>query len=620
MTVTIEVPAPLDTVPPLEVTEASSAVLTDIRAAATAVADVRDWARANGAPDDWTGDAAEAAQHAATAYAGDMSIASEALEQAALAVDTFLEAMKKRRDEHTALLDRRTTLNSDRDSLIARIDASTEDDVEQLKTDARVLTGRFDTWLDDVVTWGDRVSDDEDTLIAALGKVDSVSEAEDVADQPGPDAAALERQLTQLGNDTDAVTAWWLGLTPAQRNALIINNPDLIGNTNGIPTGDRDEANRSSLQRDIEYLQGLQDSGQDLTAQEQRWLENAQSIEQAIANADEIPYRDMNIDVNVMVYQPHAFGGDGAAAVAYGDPDTADHTAVYVPGIMQDGTTIDENGQDALALYDEASQHSNSVSTIAWVGYDSPNFNPDSLPDGPEAIADVAHTMTEENAEEGGHLLSQFVDGLNSTHQGDLGEDNLTVIGHSYGSTTSAHAAADGLDADQLVLIGSPGAGEGVTNAGQLNMGEGNVYAGSNEHDPVSWLGGQDGILPGGWDDSLGLGEDPTQSDFGAHNFEVHAGQEIQTPGDLVDVGLLDNHVSYFDGQDNPALSNMGLIMTGHGDEVVDTGGRDQDAHDYLYDWAGQQVQNEIDTTIEEFQNGVDTVTDTIDSWLPDWP
>ena len=59
----------------------------------------------------------------------------------------------------------------------------------------------------------------------------------------------------------------------------MISDPDLVGNTNGIPTGDRDEANTSAVQRDIEYLLGLQASGQDLSASEQRWLENAQSVE-----------------------------------------------------------------------------------------------------------------------------------------------------------------------------------------------------------------------------------------------------------------------------------------------------------------------------------------------------
>ena len=69
----------------------------------------------------------------------------------------------------------------------------------------------------------------------------------------------------------------------------MISDPDLVGNTNGIPTGDRDEANTSSVQRDIEYLLGLQASGQDLSASEQRWLENAQSIEAAVAQAHERP-------------------------------------------------------------------------------------------------------------------------------------------------------------------------------------------------------------------------------------------------------------------------------------------------------------------------------------------
>ena len=139
-----------------------------------------------------------------------------------------------------------------------------------------------------------------------------------------------------------------------------------------------------------------------------------------------------------------------------------------------------------------------SVSTIAWIGYDSPNFNPEStMPwDLVDSAGDVAHTVTEANAQAGGVALSQFVDGLNSTHTGG-DQPHLTVIGHSYGSTTSAYAAAGGMAADSLVLIGSPGASEGVHHAPTSTCRPGQVFVGAADNDPVSWLGGEDGLLPG---------------------------------------------------------------------------------------------------------------------------
>ena len=256
-----------------------------------------------------------------------------------------------------------------------------------LQADAAQLRSRFAAYQRDLETWRDRVDSDEQACVRALQAVDQLAEGVTAAADPGrADTAALKAELARLGTDTDAVNAWWNGLSQAERNALMISDPDLVGNTNGIPTGDRNEANTSAVQRDIEYLLGKQAAGDELSASEQRWLENAQSIETAVANAQSTQYADLGVDAFVMAYQPHAFGGDGIAAVAYGDPDTADHTAVYVPGIMQDGTQIDENGIQALNLYEETvNQHGGrgpaahgSVSTIAWIGYDSPNFNPES--------------------------------------------------------------------------------------------------------------------------------------------------------------------------------------------------------------------------------------------------
>lgn len=615
---TIEVPARRTREPEPEVQPAAGAVLTDLRAAATGVDDVSDRARAHGAPDDWTGDAAEAASHAVTRFADDSAAVSAALEEGSLAVDAFLTAMERRRGEHLDLMERRRSLNGDRQALLDRIAAATEAEVPQLQAQAADLTTRMTAYDTDLQSWRDRITRDENVCIAALRAVDTVAEGELAALVPPVDTAALVDRLERLGDDTDAVHAWWDSLSQAQRNALIISDPDLVGNTNGIPTGDRDEANRAGVQRDVELLLGRQESGEELSHEDLRWLENAQSVEQAIANADSLPYSELDLDVFVMAYQPHAFGGDGIAAVAYGDPDTADHTAVYVPGIMQDGTTIDENGMDALALHNQASAGGASVATIAWIGYDSPNWHPDgSLLGYGESGLDAGHTVTEANAERGGHLLSQFVDGLNSTHQGGAASSHLTVIGHSYGSTTSAHGAADGMDADTLVLIGSPGAGGGVDHVSGLGMPEGQVFVGSAEHDPVTWLGGRDGVLPGTWDDGLGLGEDPSQRDFGAHNFEVDPGTPFEGVDGFVETGFNGNHVSYFE-ETNPALANMADIVTGHGDDVADTGGRDRDAHDHLYDWLGEEAVRQGEQAYDDI---IAPVVETFDKLWPDnWP
>ena len=635
---TIAVPAWLPREPEPQVQEAATAVLTDVRAAATAVSDVSEWARGNGAPADFSGDAAEAANHAVTKFAGDTDAVSAALERGALAIDEFLTQMRQRRNEYDALMDRRQRLNSDREALLQRIETATEDQVEAVQADAAALRQRFEAYHQDLQTWRDRVQAHEDAAIRALAAVDQLAEGLAAARDSGrADTAALAAELRSLGTDTDAVNAWWAGLSQSERNALLISDPDLVGNTNGIPTGDRDEANRSGVQRDIEYLLGLQASGQELSASDQRWLENAQSIEQAVAQASLPPYAGLDVDAFVVAYQPHAFGGDGIAAVAYGNPDTADHTAVYVPGIMQDGTYIDENGAQALNLYEETltsmgaedPPRTGSVSTIAWIGYDSPNFNPESMwpLDLGDSAGDVSHTVTEANAQAGGIALSQFVDGLNSTHESG-NQPHLTVIGHSYGSTTSAYAAAGGMDADSLVLIGSPGASEGVSHASGLNMPAGQVFVGAADNDPVSWLGGEDGMLPGSWDDSLGLGADPAQGDFGAHNFTVDNGQEFHGPGGLVDTGFQQNHVNYFD-DGNPALANMADVVSGNSGDVVDTGGRTQEAHDYLYDWAGGEVQHHVvdpvvDEVVETYEGVRDGVGDAIDrgqqAWDDLWP
>jgi pimeloyl-ACP methyl ester carboxylesterase len=615
---TIVVPAHVPAIAELEATAEAASVTTALRSTATTMSDVSEWMTAHGAPPDWTGDAAEAADHAMTRIATDTDGARAAFTRVAVACDTYVDRIVQLIGVRDDLMGRVESVNAEIDALISRIEQATADDIAGLQGQAEALQGKVDLLVDRIAKLWDGVAAAEDVLIAAFEAVDSTSEGQGAADRETTDIGALRAELTELGGDPDAINDWWTHLTPDEREALKISDPDLIGNTNGIPTGDRDDANRTSMERDLDDLEARKASGEELSTQEQRLLDRANAARDALdVPAVAIP-PDTGTDVNLIVYQPGAFGGDGAVAVSYGDPDTADNTAVIVPGITNDGTNIASQGQDAYRLHQAAIRNGESAATIAWMGYDAPSWNPESALDWPGDGIDMGSVVNEGRAEAGGRLLADFVDGLRATDTVDAAagdsRSNLTVIGHSYGSTTAAHAAHDhGLNADALTLIGSPGAGgDDVNSASDLGMPEGKVYAGAADNDFVSWLG-RDG--------DLGMGQDPTQADFGATVFAVDPGAEFHAD----DLGQgITNHTSYFEPE-SQSLANLTDIV--QGDEPDVTGGRTQDANDMAIDWARDEVvhqlESELDATVEEvkdaYADGRDWVDERVDDFSGLW-
>lgn len=613
---TIQVPAPIAEWPEPDVRPSASAVATDLRAAAIATSDVTSWMSAHGAPAGWTGNAADAAGHAMTSLSNRADAAVAALEKALTAVEVYLDQMTTRRTEHDRLDGDRADYNRDRASLWSRADGAPAEQADELQHEAASLTRRHDRIVADREAWLERVRADEDRVIAVLASVDTRDEGRDARDAPGRvDVDGLRRQLAAQG-DPQSVNDWWLSLSAAQRAALSIAFPELVGNTNGIPTGDRDEANRGMLDRDEDYLRQRQADGT-LTAEEQAWLDRVTATRDALALGQPPAHVGAPIDTNLLLYLPHAFDGDGAAAVSYGDPDTADDTAVIVPGLTNDMTKMDSQGQDALNLFLDAQSKGEDIAAIAWMGYDAP-----SAAEGiTNELADIAGVTQEGLAENGGHLLSDFVDGLRATYDGDspTGQSHLTVIGHSYGSTTAAHAAADGLDEDSLVLIGSPGAGGGVHDVSGLNAPEGEVYVGSRENDFVTWLGGEISIdvpVNLGGDTvhlgNLGLGDDPSQEAFGANRFDVSS-DGTDTPWHLQDgAAILDRHTSYLDSG-TASLDNITNVVIDRDDQVDLVAGRDTPAHDRLYDFAQSEAAYQAQQAVEDYVvEPLEDVRDTV--------
>lgn len=270
---------------------------------------------------------------------------------------------------------------------------------------------------------------------------------------PGPNAGAVQ------------VAAYWRGLTPAQQWWLVANRPGLIGARDGIPAADRDVANRILLSSE----QGrLLDRQRDTTIGAPPMIELAQ-IDQQLRGIQAIDTRLRDPRLPRAYLLSLSTVDDGRAVIAVHNPDQATDVVTCVPGAGTDLSGVDSLMRRAERLGDAtrrlAPQH--QVSVITWLGYDPP--------DGLAAVmAEAGH-----NAEP---ALVDFTDGLRVTHHGERSHN--TVLGHSYGSLVAGVTARDrGLDADDLVFVGSPGVG--VDRAAQLRLPAGHVWSSTAADDPV---------------------------------------------------------------------------------------------------------------------------------------
>jgi pimeloyl-ACP methyl ester carboxylesterase len=192
----------------------------------------------------------------------------------------------------------------------------------------------------------------------------------------------------------------------------------------------------------------------------------------------------------------------GPVVAVVGDPLTATHVAVLVPGM----NTTPGNFATGLGgvlrrapiwqAHQLATAAGPGTAVIAWLGYDPPQ--------GFDRSA-----IRSERAEAGADALVAFLDRL--AH--DCPHATVTVIGHSYGSVVLGHAAARMPAAvTDLVAIGSPGMD--VSRAADLKA-HARLWAGSDRTDWTLRL--PDLRILG-----AGHGTNPTRSGFGALPLDVH--------------------------------------------------------------------------------------------------
>lgn len=372
------------------------------------------------------------------------------------------------------------------------------------------------------------------------------------------------------GTNPREVARWWQTLSQAERDSLLATRFEELGRLRGLPAEVLDVANRRRISADRERLAatkstvdssisdrasalGIDPSDEsamradpelaDLLDQRQdvnRQLANAEAAAARVDDAREMAAaKGLSPDeVYVLSYDPVGPGRqEGTLAVAFGNPDTADNLSVSVPGV---GTTLEHGFPNDQAVQLRAQMDAASPGTqnaaVAWLGYDAPSWD--------------LSVVSADNAIEGGPLLVSDVDGYHAAAEAAGHDPHVTVLGHSYGSTAVGYAAMNGLAADDVAFLGSPGVG--ASSVDQLSPGAGHVWAGMTEHDPIVQT------TSGDWFTADGSSTTPYDDSFGANQF-----------GAANSDNLLHAHSGYYaDGSES--LRNLGNIATGNYDAVTE--------------------------------------------------
>ena len=352
-----------------------------------------------------------------------------------------------------------------------------------------------------------------------------------------------------------AVTAWWTMLDATQRAALTAATPRLVGNLDGVPLAQRSRANEiflsDSLTAAASALTGsLSETERKILTSRVAMLTQ---VADALESSDGGPKRSLILlDI----------AGTGRAAIALGNPDTADFIGYLVPGmnyqvepqIVNWTTVADDLYREQAAVLTGGSTHTDdtvtesgstlagfaaasgtavpsrttapTIATISWIGYEAP---------------DLFSVAGRDRAQTGAGFLETSWAGMRATRGAD--QPYISVFAHSYGSTVSLMALANGsVEVDALVVVGSPGSE--IQSAENLKVADHNVFVGKADWDPAV--------------NSAFFGSDPGASSYGARVLGVHGGTDAVTGASLAaSVG----HNDYFK-PGSESLHNMALIGT----------------------------------------------------------
>ena len=381
--------------------------------------------------------------------------------------------------------------------------------------------------------------------------------------------------------------AWWNSLPEDRKQFLMDRRPDDIRHLDGLPAYARDRANRLALDGYFdekgEYHKGALDAAEqaynEANAKYQAALKKStdKELNPALAKNDYIDpevaeakreldraktaYEDLKViksqtDNVSRLTRGHApaylldFNYDEkyqrtTAIVSSGNPDTATRVSTLVPGI---GTNV----RGDLGYYMEfndrlreqtkyAGANPNNVATISYLGYVAPKNDAEHL----YQAADIGY------ADRAAPKLARFEEGLRASAEANNHYFVNTLIGHSYGSTTSGKSmtlVAPGT-VDRFIMCGSPGSG--VQSIDAYNIPKKYVYESSiREGDAVQGLGpdASYGTNPRKLEGITHLSGDASQSEEYWHTYDSITKNPFDPVGSASDyfAHSFANHMAYF--------------------------------------------------------------------------
>ncbi|WP_421585942.1 alpha/beta hydrolase [Rhodococcus sp. MALMAid1271] len=368
---------------------------------------------------------------------------------------------------------------------------------------------------------------------------------------------------TSLPSDPAQLHELWSTLSPADKDALFAHD-NYIGNRDGLPVVDRDHYNRIKLDDELARAEACDPSVSDR-------LVDLQAVRDTI---DKDPNR-------MLMLLDTQSGAQTHAAVAVGNPDTADHVSITTPGLNTTvggaiGAMTDEGEQMKLTaekqLDDTVDHVGETVSTIAWIGYDAPQLDKDDY-FSEESLMGAIQVAQPWNAQAAAPDLSQFYEGIAASNYD--GDPHLTAVGHSYGSFTTGLALQETPEGivDDVMVYGSPGLGTGHdfvdSSLDKLNIAPGHAYEMTAHDDPVAHMN-RFGWSPGYMSEFTHLDTDATTTADGVARQGATGHSEYSRSGD--------------NGELRTSGYNTAVVVAGladvpgqlvTGDSAVKTGGMD---------------------------------------------
>ena len=383
--------------------------------------------------------------------------------------------------------------------------------------------------------------------------------------------------------------AWWKSLSYEQQQFLINRRPDDIRHLDGLPAVARDRANKHALDgylhADGTYRAGaFEESKEELSAATEEYNKARKEYLKAASetSTNHIPadlrekYRKATERMRVAQEHyddlaairrqtndteraksglPPAYLLDfnydekyqrTTAIVSSGNPDTATHVSTLVPGI---GTNVRGDLGDYMEINERlrkqtkhAGINPNNVATISYLGYVAPKNDGTNI----RQAADIGF------ADRAAPKLARFEEGLRASAEANNHNFVNTLLGHSYGSTTSGKSmtlVAPGT-VDRFIMCGSPGSGAHSIDA--YNVPKEHVYESSiPEGDAVQGLGPDAfyGRNPRKLEGITHLSGDATDAEGYWHSYESllnHPFNPSMANADYL-AHSFKNHMAYFD-------------------------------------------------------------------------